>query len=154
MKTILLYVYVFFITIYACGEKSIQNIRSKDFILLESSLQNWVAGTPSGGSGTEYYFKLRINTSKELIFDKAWINNESFEMIVTKERSSISNEAIVFTKGDTITLRVSNLKNEKKTVSIPPIIYHGDALISYKRKNKDAFFTIKEIKTIDTYNHP
>lgn len=154
MKKIPLFFYIFLVIIYACHKKSIPSTSSANFTLLESSMQNWVAGTPSGGSGTEYYFKLKINTSKQITFDRAWINNESFEIVVTKRVSHISNEKITFTKGDTITLRISDLTIQKKSTTPPPIIYNGAALISYKVKNKEAFFTIKEIKTIDTSNRP
>ncbi len=154
MKQLLVSFFIFLVIIYACNKKSAPNTSTTNFTLLDASLQNWIAGTPEGGSGTEYYFKLNINTSKKIIFDSVWINNESFKMLVTKKVSHISNEEITYTKGDTITLRISNLQNQKKTETPPPIIYNGAALFSYKVGNKVDFFTIKEVKTIDTANRP
>jgi len=154
MKPVLVSFFIFIIIIYACNKKTALNTSTSNFTLLDASLQNWDAGIPDGGSGTEYYFKLKINTSKKIIFDSAWINNESFKMVVTKKVSHISNEEITFTKGDTITLRVTNLKNQKKSDTPPPIIYNGAALFSYKVENKEDFFIIKEVKTIDIANRP
>lgn len=125
------------------------------FTLLGATSQSWTAGIPSGGSGTEYYFKIKINTSDKIIFDSAWINNKSFELFIAKETTTISNAPIKYEKGDIITLRVSDLKNKntKTVISKPPIEHNGAALIGYTVKNKQEYFIIKEINKQASLNH-
>ena len=123
--------------------------KKKDyFTLLSATSQSWTAGIPSGGSGIDYYFKVKINTEEKISFDSAWINNSSFEIFISKETAAISSQPIKFSKGDNIILRVSEIKNKniKKQNSKPPIEYNGAALISYKVTDKQEYFIIKEIK--------
>ena len=123
--------------------------KKKDyFTLLSATSQSWTAGIPSGGSGIDYYFKVKINTEEKISFDSAWINNSSFEIFISKETAAISSQPIKFSKGDNIILRVSEIKNKniKKQNSKPLIEYNGAALISYKVTDKQEYFIIKEIK--------
>ncbi len=130
-------------------------MKNDSFMLLDASSQNWTAGTPGGGSGTEYYFNVKISTAKQLQFDSAWIDNKSFPIFLSKDQSGISSKPITFSNGDTITLRASALVNPniKSSTSKPPINYTGAALISYKVKDKLAYYIIKEIVTKPTLNH-
>ena len=130
--------------------KTNSNLENKKdyFTLLSATSQSWTAGIPSGGSGIDYYFKVKINTEEIISFDSAWINNSSFEIFIAKETAAISNQPIKFSKGDYIILRVSEIKNKniKAQNSKPPIEYNGAALISYKVTDKQEYFIIKEIK--------
>lgn len=131
--------------------------KKKDFFtLLSATSQSWKAGIPSGGSGTEYYFKVKINSFDNLKFDTAWINNRKFEIYISKETTAVSSEPIKFTKGDIITLRVSDIKNQniKTENSSPPINFEGAALIAYKANDKREYFIIKEIKKESSPNRP
>jgi len=133
--------------------KDTKNDREKDpFILLHASSQNWTAGIPSGGSGTEYYFAVKINTSDALRFDSAWIHNESFPIFLSNNNASISNEPVKIIRDDSITLRVSdlNLPNVKVTSSKPPVSFNGAALIGYTLNGKPVYFIIKEIEKLPT----
>lgn len=127
------------------------NAMKKDsFTVLTARAQDWTAGIPSGGSGTEYYFEVKINTSKPLTFDSAWIDNKSFGIFLSRESAAISTDPVQFIQGDTITLRVSdlNLPNSMDTPSKPPIGYAGAALIGYTLKGKPLYFTITEIEKL------
>lgn len=117
------------------------------FTLQNATSQSWTAGIPSGGSGVDYYFKVKINTAEKINFDSAWINNKSFEIFISKETTSISSAPIKYGKGDIITLRVSDLKNKntKTVISKSPIEHNGVALIGYTVNNKQEYFIIKEI---------
>ena len=55
---------------------------------------------------------------------------------------------IKYGNGDTIILRVSDLKNSNANSvnTEPPIKYDGAALIGYSVKGRNEYFTIKEIK--------
>jgi hypothetical protein len=130
--------------------------KKKHFTLLSATSQSWTAGIPSGGTGTDYYFKIKINSADKIKFDSAWINNKRFEIFISRETAAISNEQINFSKGDNITLRVSEIKNQNiKTENLkPPLEYEGAALIGYTVNDKRQYFIIKEIKKQSTPNRP
>lgn len=127
----------------------------KSITFLNASLQSWTAGVQGGGSGTEYYFPIILNTSKEISFTEAWINNQSYDVFLSIDNAAISNDPLKVQKGDTITLRVSALNNTppKSTSSSPPITYDGAALIGYKIKDKQRYYIIKEIEELPFIPH-
>lgn len=144
-------------------QKNVENETAKKsetkkdfFTLLSAKSQSWTAGIPSGGSGTDYYFKVKINSSDNLKFENAWINNKKFEIFISKETAAVSSEPIKFTKGDIITLRVSDIRNQntKTENSQPPISFNGAALISYKANDKLEYLIIKEITKESSPNRP
>lgn len=139
-------------------ESSLNNLstQSEFFSLLTAISQNWKAGIQGGGSGTEYYFKIKINTQEAIKFDSAWINNKGFEIFIAKESAAISNEAIKFGKEDTITLRISNINSKiRPSENVKPAItFDGAALIRYAIRNKHHYFIIKEISKEQTTNRP
>jgi hypothetical protein len=128
--------------------------KSDAFSLLEATSQNWTAGIPSGGSGTEYYFTVKINTADRVTFDSAWIHDKAFGLFISKNVTSVSQEPVQFSKGDTITLRVTDLVNQNVTTvnSKPPFSFEGAALISYKVKDKQFYYLIKEITRLPPLN--
>ena len=100
-----------------------QHIKTKEnyFSLLQATSQRFSAGMRDGTSGIEYSFFLTINTKESLIFDSVWIGKEAYKVVVTKQRKFISNAPITYTKGDTISLRITannigenNCKQSKK----------------------------------------
>ncbi len=141
------------------NEKKIIESTGKEeeyFKLLNATSESWTAGIPSGGSGTEYYFKIKISTTENIKFDTAWINNKAFEIYISKETNSVSSQPIKYGNGDTITLRVSDLKNQKsKSVNVnPPKKYDGAALVGFTVNGKRNYFTVKEIKKVKSHNRP
>lgn len=128
--------------------------KSDAFTLLEATSQSWTAGIPSGGSGTEYDFTVKINTADRVTFDSAWIDAKAFGLFISKDVASISQEPVQFSKGDTITLRVTDLVNHNVTTvnSKPPFSFDGAALISYKIDDKQFYYLIKEITKLPPLN--
>lgn len=126
------------------------------FTLLNAISENWTAGIINGGSGIDYYFKIKINTSEKLIFDSAWINNKSFGIYISRVTTSISNEPVKYGNGDIITLRVSDMKNQnsKAVNSNPPKKFDGAALIGLTINGKRDYYIIKEIKKQISPNRP
>jgi hypothetical protein len=135
------------------------NIHIKYFSLLTAISADWVGGIAGSGSGTEYYFKIRINTKDQIQFDTAWIDSKAFRIFISKETKAISNNQIKYFIGDTIILRVSDNQYSKsqtknKNIHNKPIKYEGVALIGYNVNNKREYFTIKEIKKQKSPNRP
>ena len=130
--------------------------KKKYFKLLSAISENWTAGIPSGGSGTEYYVKIKIITTEKIVFDTLWINNTAFETFISKESTSVSDKPIQYSKGDIITVRATELKNQniKPATVIPPIKYNGAALIGYRINGKQEYFTVTEIKKQSSRNRP
>ena len=122
--------------------------------LIDASSQNWVSGIQSGGSGTEYYFKIKILTEQKIDFDSLWVKNESFKTYLANKGNGISGKPITFSKNDTITLRASDLSKKNNTTLKTPINYKGVALLRYFVKNKEYYLSIEKIKTIPSINRP
>jgi hypothetical protein len=120
---------------------------------LEATSQNWTAGVAGGGSGTEYYFKVQITSSRQLKFDSAWINSKAYPVFLSKNKPAVSSAPVTFENGDTITLRVSDLANHQVNDSKPPIDFNGAALIGYSLDNKPDYFVIREITRLPDLNH-
>jgi len=152
MKSVLGFLVIMFQFAIACTSvKNTENgalMKDDSFTLLHASSESWTAGIPSGGSGTEYYFEVKINSLKEITFDSVWINNKSYPIFLSKETKAISSDPVKFVKGDSITLRVSDLTNSANPASPvkPPVAYTGAALIGYKANGKQMYFIIKEIE--------
>ncbi len=139
------------------SDRAIKSSKTREYFkLINTTSESWTAGIPSGGSGTEYYFKIKITTSDNIKFDTAWINNKAFEIYISKETNYVSSQPIKYGNGDIITLRVSNLKNQNtESVNVnPPIKYDGAALIGYTVNGKREYFTVKEIKKVESPNRP
>jgi hypothetical protein len=126
----------------------VEENKKEFFKLLNATSESWTAGVANGGSGIDYYFKIKITTSSNIKFDTAWINNKAFEIYISKETNSVSSQPIKFGNGDTITVRVSDLKNQNsKSVNVnPPKKYDGAALVGFTVNGKRNYFNIKEIK--------
>jgi hypothetical protein len=123
--------------------------------VLSATSQSWVAGIPSGGSGTEYYFNTVIHTNRKLVFDTAWIANRAFGLFVSNNSKSISSKPVTYSKGDTIMLRISDLKNKgTQKQSNPPVKLEGAALIRFTADGEKEYYTVKEIKRLEGENRP
>lgn len=133
--------------------KSSSSIAEKYFELISATSEDWVAGIPSGGIGTEYYFKIKITTAKKISFDTAWVNKKSaFSIFISKEQQSITSHPPKYSNGEIITLRVSDLKNNSIPAIVAPVNYKGAALISYTVEGKKEYFVVQEIKKEKTIN--
>lgn len=154
MKSVLYFLATILVFNIACTSvKNTENGAMKkdnSFTLVRATSQSWTAGIPSGGSGTEYYFDIKINSAKEITFDSAWINNKSFPIFLSKANQGVSSDPVKFVKGDNITLRVSDITNSTKVTSSakPPVAYTGAALIGYKVNGKQVYYIIKEIEKL------
>lgn len=136
------------------------------FTLLDASYQNWTAGIRGGGSGTEYYFKIKIATDESIVFDTTWINNKALKINVSKNTvGKISNTPPVILQNDTVILRSSvfnpskdspTYKQDNTTVTNakPPIEYTGSALLRYYVNSKPYYFIIEDIRKTEGVNRP
>ena len=128
-------------------------LNNKYFKLLNATSSSWTAGTARGGTGTEFYFKIVIKTKQKIVFDSLWVENRSNKIFITKEQKFVSNAPVEYSKGDTITLRISFLNNNNKTVK-KTISNNGDALISYRINDRLKYYTIKKIDTQTQIYYP
>lgn len=130
-----------------------QNHHTKEncFSLLQATSQRFSAGMRGGMSGIEYSFLLRINTKERLLFDSVWIGKYPYKVVVAKQRNFISNEPISYTKGDTITLKITTYNNSGnyKNIALNQIIYEGDGLIRYTIKTNSQHFIVKKIQKLE-----
>jgi hypothetical protein len=128
-------------------------LTNKYFKLLNATSSSWTAGTARGGTGTEFYFKVVIKTKQKIVFDSLWVENRSNKIFFTKEQKFVSNAPVEYSKGDTITLRISFLNNNNKALKTPKSI-KGDALISYRINDKLKYYTVNKIETLKQIYYP
>lgn len=132
-----------------------EKINQQDFTLLDATYENWASGIRGGGRGRDYFFKILIQVNEQLAFDSVWINNYSYPLIISKEKTTVNKDGIKISIGDTIILKVSDIYNKeiKKNI-LPPMEYAGSALIRYTKETDIKYFTVKEIKEQVSVNRP
>jgi len=128
---------------------------SKNFTILEASLENWQSGRPGGETGTSYRFTAVINTTKTIQFDHVWIREKAIKLPLTSGRlkGPATNEAFTFSKGDTIALYavVSSETLPQKAAGPAKL---GEAVISYRIKGKKGYKGIPTLTVKQTDPQP
>lgn len=83
----------------------------------------------------------------EVRFDSLWVNKVKLATHVARMKGVVSDNAVQFSKGDTITVRASHLqkKDEYKMASFP-IKAEAEAVLSYYYQNKRKYLAIKTIQ--------
>ncbi len=129
--------------------------KKENIQLIDATYENWTSGINGGGSGKEYYIKIKILTENKIVFDALWVNNKSFKTYLANNRKYVSSAPITFTKNDTITVRVSENSSQTNIPKVKaPIRYKGDALLRYFINNKPYYLTIQKLQQIDSPNRP
>lgn len=151
---IIFFIVIFFLFSFTELNRTINTFpNNKYFKLLNATSSSWTAGTAGGGTGTEFYFKVVIKTKQKIVFDSLWVKNRSNKIFITKERKFVSNAPVEYSKGDTITLRISMSNNNIKQVKSPKKISNG-ALLSYRINDKLKYYTINKIETQNPIYYP
>lgn len=125
-----------------------------DLKIVEATSERWNSGINGGGSGTEYYFKIKINTAKNLQFDSVWVNGKCLSTYISNTSLSVSQNPVNFKKNDMITLRASDLSLNNTISKSNPIKYKGEALIRYNLDGKTKYLIIKKITPKESINRP
>jgi hypothetical protein len=120
--------------------------------LIDASSEKWISGINGGGSGTEYYLKIKILTAQTIKFDSIWMNDKVFGSYLANNKKSVSNNPTTFSKNDTVTVRVSDFSKNKTIKAKYPIKYTGAALLRYYVNGKIRYLKIDSIKTIPNIN--
>jgi len=121
-----------------------KRIKDPDFILLDASFEKNVPGYIHATKTTEYYFKIVINTKKQLKFDSLWIDSCRFKIFISKSNGTIKNSLPIPKYRDTIFLRVT--AGIEKALAAFPITHEGKALIGYQVDKTKKYFTINDIQ--------
>lgn len=124
----------------------------KDLKLLSANSETWSGGLAGSGSGKEYYFKIKIQTSKPITFDSVWVNNKMLPTYVSNNSLSISQEPIKFKYNDTIILRASERSLSPNPPYKSPIKFSGVATIRYYLDGKIKYLNVKEITNTKPVN--
>ena len=130
--------------IFLIGCQTIEKSKqiNSHFTITKANYQTWTSGIHGGGSGTEYFLYVKINTNN-LLFDSLVIGNESLKLKAIKRNQAVSDKPITYKKGNELTLRSSggNRYKDKKIT------------IYYKVNNKNFNREIKNIKKIESINY-
>jgi hypothetical protein len=130
------------------------SFRNGDIKLIQCTSEKWVSGIRGGGSGTEFYVKVKINTNKKIVFDSLWVNNRWLSIFLLKTSKSISQTSITFAKNDTIIVRASQSNSNQATLLTVPKEINGDGLLRYFVNGKVKHLLIKKIEPIRTNYRP
>ena len=135
----------------------------KKFELIKATSQEWHGGREQTGFGTYYELTILPKTNSDnLVFDQMWIGKKYFDVQCFQKGKKMRNN--LFSKGDTITIRVNlsvkpkpmpfDKKDDNKTEHYVPKKYEGDALLSYLYKGKRKYFEIKKFTKIEPIFYP
>lgn len=129
---------------------------AKPFTILEASFENWNAGRPEGGSGTDYRFTAIINTKDNIEFDEVWIREKGFALPLTPGRlkGPATNKTFTFSKGDTIALYATVKFDAKPQQKPGPVNIAGEAIISYRVKGQKAHEAVTALTKKETLPRP
>jgi hypothetical protein len=130
------------------------SFKNGDLKLIQSTSEKWRSGINGGGSGTEFYIKIKINTNKKIVFDSLWVNNTWLPTFLSNTSKSISQAPITFAKKDTLILRASQLNSNQTNVLASSKKINGDGLLRYFVNGKVKYLLIKKIDSIKTNNRP
>lgn len=129
---------------------------AKHFTITEAGFENWHAGRPEGGSGTDYRFIAVINTGATLDFDSVWIREKTIALSLTPGRlkGPATNTAFTFSKGDTIALYASTISETIPQKAAAPADLPGEAILSYRIEEKKAYKAIPKLIQKETQPRP
>ena len=141
-----------------------QNVR-----MINSTEQSWSGGI-AGRSGTNYSFVVGFSEyHQEPLPDTLWIGEEPFKIVITdstngqngntkciRSKKSVRFEISAGTYHDEYADRYPKPGNEKKPpLPHPPVKYKGVALLSYRYKGRQHYYTINRImKVFPPVNYP
>ena len=119
--------------------------------ITQSFYQNWVGGVP-GSRGT--LVTIKLNTpEKEVIFDSIYFNGAIVKLKTSSNESGITltGNFMANSKQNDIVMEGDPKKElgntpTKKTHEIPFELKQGEAIISYKIKNKTRYYKLVGIK--------
>jgi hypothetical protein len=140
-----------FITLYALCFCSCSN---KHFTILSATSTQIQSGINGGGKTIEYFFKLKINTDKLIIFDSVWVNNKVYPTYLASRSITISQEPVTFKNHDTIMVRVSQISQVNSIKIKPPIKNNAEAILMYYLLGKKQYYKINKIFKEQNIYHP
>ena len=128
----------------------------------EATKQEALGGRKESGKSIQYKFKLIAKASSDKIkIEDLWIGIEQLDIEVYT-LSAENQKQKSFEKGDTIIVDAYQrfLPNEngvlemvKKTNSLAPIEYEGEAVIRYSYKGKSKYIVINQIRNLPRLNY-
>lgn len=145
LKTRYLHFLLFYLPFLSCTPSNLAKVseRRSDIILLDSYYEQNTPGLRGAPKSTEYFFKIRLNTNKKVLFDSVWIADSCFPVFVSPLSGPISSTPISYKKNDVILVRASSLSTQANTP--PPMAYQGEALIKYSVANQPKFLIVQKV---------
>ncbi len=136
---------------YSCKtQQKSEKPSTEPITVIKATQEHWHAGVRDGGSGTDYFIKLLVNSSKTISFDSLWVANTRLKIRIVKNGSVLLNQTEI-TKGDTITLRSTLLKRgDSKPEPIVSPMSKGElqVLIQYYLDKKANYLLTPDLEEI------
>lgn len=141
----------------AAKESSRQSPGAKPFTILEASFENWHAGRPEGGSGTDYRFTTVINTNQPIQFDSVWVREKGLTLPLTPVRfkGPATNKPFTFSQSDTIVLfatTAADFQTQQKQAAL--VNNAAQAILSYRVDGKKGHEAIPALNQKESDPRP
>ncbi|RMA65949.1 hypothetical protein [Ulvibacter antarcticus] len=139
----------------AQGSNTLKFEKSPAFVISEISSQNWVAGTPDGGSGTNIHLSFdEIATDVEII--KIYFSKK---IEALKQSPSDSNKFTAYIKDKRrpdVVMDIDPVKEAQNTLEIdfPFELADNEAVIHYKENGSDKFYKVSNIEVKPLLAYP
>ncbi len=150
-KTLYIILLLVAVFTYSCKtQQKSEKVSNDSFTVIKATQEHWHAGVRDGGSGTDYFIKLLVNTNKPISFDSLWVANTRLKVKVVKNGALLINHSEI-SKGDTITLRSTLLKRDdvKPETILSPITKDDlQVLIQYYLDNKGNYYLTNDLEEV------
>ena len=139
-----------------------RNSQAQSFHLVKATCQRWAGGVV-GHSGVNYYIELETS-SPAIIPDTVWVDGRTYPINFT---SKSGNETRTV---DSVTHKITySIWARESHIQVNPMMkgdlndtasgkfvrsFEGAALVSYRLKHKQHFFTVKSFTQLQQLNYP
>lgn len=120
---------------------------STPFTITDSYAQSWVAGTPEGGSGTNFFLSVK-NIEKGVEIKEVHFRNKKEVLHRTDQRPELFVAYFNDNKKEDIIISSDpNAEAQNTPPFVTPFrLMHNEAIIGYKQNEKMQYFKLTEIR--------
>lgn len=127
----------------------------------EIYIQKWVSGVRGGGSGTNFYIKLKKPLSNTIQLEKIYFQKQQAKLHFRGDNlytahfiSNINREGNDLESNSSSQYVVKPINNTKQNSNFKFVLKDNEAVLEYVENNKTKFFKIKKIKEIPMIPYP
>lgn len=130
--------------------------------VIDATSQSWHGGVKGSGRGVNYRVSVIVGKDSDVLsFDSLWVGDRGYPVQASRPHPFTSADG--FHKNDTVTIYASmhqaaNPDGDLIPLPVPskgaPVSYEGDALLSFKVKQKQFYVVVKEFRRLEQLDYP